>query len=223
VSDLTKILISAVAASIGTIVLDAYVRPRINGRSLALLLVNDISRQMQVVVGELGSWADDPAKVPLPRPFLLHVYFASVPKLSDLPAKLIGPVSAFYAMLERANEVAAAANGYRNAMMDAPDNEHLEEAEQQLVRYLASYHEIISVADQRMNVLQPLLYDVAFPSWASGWEDPAPRVLDGDALVEKGRALNRATQARADSILRLVRERAAADRESAVSEAERKR
>ncbi len=166
-TDLATIAISAGVGSIATIVVDAFVRPRFVGRSLAEVLAHDTSQQLQGIVAELVNAHQSPAGMPGRRPLTLDVYPVILPRLGELPPKQIGAVSALYRVLARINELAAQAND-QNAKLDSltEDSPAFNRLEEETARTLATYRDFLSDAERRISELQPALLATAHPFWS---------------------------------------------------------
>lgn len=199
--DTAAILMSAAIGSAATLAWESFAKPRIVGRSLAELLLNDLSLQLQTLSMELAQRLERPRTVPLRRPVQTQVYASVIGRVAELPMPLVGGVVATYRVIERLNDIGAIAQDalvkYR-AHVGTPseaDDEH------DLARALAMYDSFIRDAMHRISLVQPQLYAAAFPRWSLRRRHaPALATMDGEAFAARLRDLEATVQRNAAEI-----------------------
>lgn len=183
-----NIVLGAAIGSLAAVISEAFVRPRLDRRSLAELLAVDLSVHMQAIVAELAPYEHNNRSVPLPRPFPLPMYPTIVARLGELPAEIVGDALLVYRLLDRLNEIAsrAAAAFERMKGADASGEAIPDHLEEDLASNLASYVRFLRNAAERVNTLQPKLIAIASPWWSPRFRrTPRPEYLDAGELARR--------------------------------------
>lgn len=205
--DASAIVFSAVAgAAIGsaaTLAWESFARPRIVGRSLAELLLNDLSLHLQAVTMELAQRTERPQTVPLSRPMQTQVYSSVIGRVAELPMPLVGGVVATYRVIERLNDIAAMAQDAFKRYREHIGTPGEADDEHDLARALALYESFLRDAIRRISLVQPQLHAAAFPRWSLRRRHaPGLTTTDGEPFAARIRDLEETVKRNADEIKR---------------------
>jgi hypothetical protein len=185
---LTTIIVSTAIGTVSALIVEAAVKPRVTRRSVAEIFATDLSLHMQAVIAELAQVADNPKRVPLPRPMPTVLFSANVARIGELPRTIIGDLVALYRILDRLNEIADRAGEALRSLegIGSSDETTRTIREDDLAGDLALYRRYLENAVQRMNSLQPRIIKVATPWWSPRfWFTPAAQMLNSAELTRR--------------------------------------
>lgn len=183
-NDLTVGIVGAVAGSVTTLAWDAFLKPRLDARGLAELILNDFSLHGRVVAQELAKYEEHPRTVPLPQPFPLDLYTAVADRFGELPDAALLHVLHTYRVLSSLNTYSEQANSAYAALDRTKGAADVDAT--QLAKHVATYKLRLGEAKEFINYALPELLKAARPFWAPRtWFSRGPRVLDAQQVRQE--------------------------------------
>ena len=190
-----QLVFGAMLGTLTTLLWNAFLQPRIIGRSLAEVLAADMSLRLQSIAAEKLQREHSARTVPVRNPVPTMVFRAVVGRIAELPRGLVGDVILTYQIFERLNETSDRANALIDRLreVESTDATTAGSLNTQLAECLANYERLLDNSGTRINDLQPRLIAAARPWWSiRRIGAPPPQSVTAEDLLPKMDELRRA-------------------------------
>jgi hypothetical protein len=188
--DMSPVLQGLFGGAGATLLWEGVLKPARERRSLAQVLAEEISLNLQIAAAMRIYLTRDARHVPRDFGFVTGTFTAVANRVGELPTRLVGPVILFYAGLAQANVLPPMYLEIMRRWQDAQDNKKakghlLPGIEAERDRCLILFDGAIDKAIERANELLPYLQRAAVPRWRLDYLVRKKRMLTTSEVQEQ--------------------------------------